>query len=319
MSSGRGQANVGGTQHTKWDTAELASRIENLIRVGRIHEVDYTAKKARVIFGKEGESTAFVTDWLSWASLRAGNNRKWSPPEKGEQYAVFAPSGHLENGFVGLAIGSGNYPLLADSPDYEMEDFRKDMDSEQDGYYEYNRATGVRRWVLKAGGCYRWEVGADANIIMDGTHIQLRVGETQLVVTKDGINLHVQGTATELKLSKDSIVAHVANAGVLQILKDKVVAAVNGASLLRITAQRVVAAVAGAIMDLGQSKATLSGGASSLELATTATLTTPSFSGMQGGATVASEQEQAPAAETPHETLVAPEPPKGGAPYRPSK
>ena len=318
MSTGRGTADVGGPQHPKWDIAELASRIENLIRVGRIYEVDYDAKKARVIFGPEGGEHTFITDWLSWASMRAGNNRTWSPPEKGEQFAVFSPSGHLENGFVALSIASGDFPCLANSPDYAVEDYREGMDKEQDGYYEYNRKTGVQRWRLKASGSYRWEIGDNASIIMDQTYVQLRVGETQLVVTEDGIRLHVKGTATELKLTEQSIIAHVANKGVLQILKDKVVAAVNGSSLLRITASAVRAAIKGALLDLAENKATLSGGSSSLELAQRATLTSPSFAGVSGSATVASDKEDALAPETPHETVAAPAPPPTGKPYRPS-
>ncbi len=64
-------------------TANLLRRLQNLIRVGVVVEVD-TQKGCRV---KTGD---LVTDWLKWITLRAGQTRTLSAPSKGEQVLILA-------------------------------------------------------------------------------------------------------------------------------------------------------------------------------------------------------------------------------------
>ena len=75
-------------------TAEISRRLENLIRLGTIAEVDYQNAKARV------KSGAILTDFLPFATARAGDVKTWTPPSIGEQVFVFSMSGELTNGVI---------------------------------------------------------------------------------------------------------------------------------------------------------------------------------------------------------------------------
>lgn len=66
---------------------DLARRLESLIRLGTIAEVDLAAARCRVATG------GLTTDWLPWFALRAGTTRTWDPPTVGEQVVLFSPSG----------------------------------------------------------------------------------------------------------------------------------------------------------------------------------------------------------------------------------
>lgn len=50
-------------------TADLNRRIENIVRLGTIAEVDCAHAKAKV------KSGGILTDWLPWVTARAGNVR----------------------------------------------------------------------------------------------------------------------------------------------------------------------------------------------------------------------------------------------------
>lgn len=91
-------------------TAELNRRIENLIRIGTIAEVDHVAHRVRV------ESGELLTDWLKWRTGRAGATRSWSPPTIGEQVMILSPSGELGNGIVLPSIFSDAHDAPSDSP-----------------------------------------------------------------------------------------------------------------------------------------------------------------------------------------------------------
>lgn len=93
-----------------YDLAELARRIENLIRLGRVVEVDYPAGWLRVEL-----ADGLTTDWIPWLERRAGADRTWHAPEIGEQVVVFSPSGDLENAVALAGLFSEAHPAPADS------------------------------------------------------------------------------------------------------------------------------------------------------------------------------------------------------------
>lgn len=96
---------VGAFEHT-----EGARRISNVVRYGVVQEVDYTGEEAgfpaiRVNL-QDGELTS---DWVPWATPRAGNDRVWDPPEVGEVVLLLSPSGGLANALALPAVfSSGN-------------------------------------------------------------------------------------------------------------------------------------------------------------------------------------------------------------------
>lgn len=86
--------------------AELSRKIENMIRIGTIHDVDHAARRVRVKSGN------LHTEWLKWKCERAGSTRDWNPPTVGEQVMILSPSGELANGIVIPSI----YSDAHDSP-----------------------------------------------------------------------------------------------------------------------------------------------------------------------------------------------------------
>jgi phage baseplate assembly protein V len=89
---------------------ELARRIENIVRLGTVAQVDHANALVRV------KSGALLTAWLPWLEQRAGNVRTWCPPSVGEQALVLAPSGDLAAGWVMVGGPSEAHPAPSTSP-----------------------------------------------------------------------------------------------------------------------------------------------------------------------------------------------------------
>ncbi|TLU69594.1 phage baseplate assembly protein V [Enterobacter sp. MF024] len=75
---------------------ELYRLICNIVRIGTVTEVDLDAEPpvARVSTGEN------ETDWIRWATMRAGTAVTWWAPTPGEQVLLFAPGGGLENAVI---------------------------------------------------------------------------------------------------------------------------------------------------------------------------------------------------------------------------
>ncbi|WP_426088840.1 phage baseplate assembly protein V [Janthinobacterium sp. PSPC1-1] len=58
-----------------------------------------------------------TTEWLKWATRRAGSTRTWSVPTVGEQVIVFSPGGDLMRGIIVPALYSQEFdaPETSDS------------------------------------------------------------------------------------------------------------------------------------------------------------------------------------------------------------
>ncbi|MGC4243216.1 MAG: phage baseplate assembly protein V [Herbaspirillum sp.] len=85
------------------DLSELVRTIPNLIRTGKIAEIN--ADKVRVRL-----SPSLLTTWLQWIALRAGDVIDWCPPSSGEQVIVFSPNGDLTQGKVLAGLFSAESP-----------------------------------------------------------------------------------------------------------------------------------------------------------------------------------------------------------------
>ncbi|MDN2701501.1 phage baseplate assembly protein V [Janthinobacterium sp. SUN100] len=92
------------------DLSDLSRLLQNLIRLGTIAEVE--GAKARVRLGP-----TLTTEWLKWATRRAGSTRTWSAPTVGEQVIVFSPGGDLTRGIIVPALYSQEFdaPETSDS------------------------------------------------------------------------------------------------------------------------------------------------------------------------------------------------------------
>ncbi|WP_282094317.1 phage baseplate assembly protein V [Epibacterium ulvae] len=84
--------------------AEADRRIENLIFVGKVVDVDPGAGKARV---KAGD---LVTPLIPWVADKAMATNTWFPLEEGETVLVASPSGDVATAVIIGALPTGQTP-----------------------------------------------------------------------------------------------------------------------------------------------------------------------------------------------------------------
>lgn len=92
-------------------TADMARRLANVVRVGVVASVDLPNARCRVTIGD------IQTAPLPFLAVKAGEDRTWHPPEVGEQVIVLAPSGELTAGFVLGGVYTTAYPAPSTSPE----------------------------------------------------------------------------------------------------------------------------------------------------------------------------------------------------------
>lgn len=92
-------------------TADMARRLANVVRVGVVASVDLPNARCRVTIGE------IQTAPLPFLAVKAGEDRTWHPPEVGEQVIVLAPSGELTAGFVLGGVYTTAYPAPSTSPE----------------------------------------------------------------------------------------------------------------------------------------------------------------------------------------------------------
>lgn len=81
--------------------SELYRRVNNLLRIGKVCEVDYAAAKARVKIG------AITTDFMPWLTP---STNLWLPLKNGEQVLVLSPNGDLRMEMILPALYYGAQP-----------------------------------------------------------------------------------------------------------------------------------------------------------------------------------------------------------------
>lgn len=86
------------------EATDQSRRTNNLIRYGVVKEADYSNAMIRV----ETQGGEITSDWIPWASMRAGNDKLWDPVEVGEVVMLLSPSGELANAVALPAVFSGN-------------------------------------------------------------------------------------------------------------------------------------------------------------------------------------------------------------------
>ena len=80
--------------------SEVVRKLANLIRIGKIAEIDGAQVKVQI--GR------VITGWLPIISS-AGETTSWTPISKGEQVVVFSPFGEFAQAFVLRSIHYNNY------------------------------------------------------------------------------------------------------------------------------------------------------------------------------------------------------------------
>lgn len=111
--------------------------------MGTVTEFDPPRCRVRVRLAGDDES-AVRTGWLPWATWAAGHLRVWSPPAKGEQCLVLAPSGDMAQAVAVPAVfqQAGAFPAPSSNPQHTL------LAWDDGGYIRYERDT--HRMVLHA-------------------------------------------------------------------------------------------------------------------------------------------------------------------------
>lgn len=188
---------------------DLERRLCNIVHPGTIDEVDHKKARVRVKIGKN------QTAWIPWMTGRAGGDRTWSAPEKGEQVLVLSPSGDLQQGYVLPAIYRKDYPANADSGDVSRTTYK-------DGaVVEYDRSSHTHNLTLPNSGTANIKVGADASVQVTKDTITHKMGTNASVEIKaDGITLVLGSVKMILTSSGVEIQGDVTLKGKLDATKD---------------------------------------------------------------------------------------------------
>lgn len=140
--------------------ADLERRLDNLIRLGTIAEVDLNRALCRVKTGKN------ITSWLPWVAARAGETRTWCPPTVGEQVIVLSPSGDIAAGVVLTAV-------YADSHDQPSKSGDDHIRLWPDGAVErYDHVTN--RYLLN---------------VPEGGQITIQIGPSRIEMDRNGVRI----------------------------------------------------------------------------------------------------------------------------------
>ena len=76
--------------------AELERKLENLISIGKVVEVDYPAKKLRVNI-EQDEDQELTSFWMPIPAEIGRNFKRWLPVRFGTQMILACPLGHVAN------------------------------------------------------------------------------------------------------------------------------------------------------------------------------------------------------------------------------
>lgn len=138
--------------------ADLARRLDNLIRYGLIEQTDYTTDpvqpRVRVRTG------GLLTTWITVATTRTHQDAEYHPPHVGEHVILLAPAGELTQATVVARLFSSDYP----SPEHTADNHRTVY---RDGcVIEYNTRTHHLNATLPAGGTLNLK--ADGGITITG-------------------------------------------------------------------------------------------------------------------------------------------------------
>lgn len=126
------------------NTAELARRLDNIVRFGVIDQTDFTSDPVQPrVRVKTGD---ILTAWIPISAVRANSDAEHDPVQKGEHVILLAPSGELAQAVVVGKLFSADYP----SPDLNPDNRRRKY---RDGaVVEYNSKTHHLNVVLPPNG-----------------------------------------------------------------------------------------------------------------------------------------------------------------------
>jgi phage baseplate assembly protein gpV len=195
--------------------SDLFRRVANLIRIGKIAEVNGAQVKVQI--GK------VKTNWLPIVSM-AGDTNVWIPIAIDEQVAVISPYGEMAQSFVIRSLHYNKYAAPENKKDISLKT-KTDVKAEGDGKFEGEFKNGFE---LKTDDTYicvysdsakikhkNTEItvsderiscnSGSSSIISENDKITLNAGGASITLSSDGIQLSCGGSTIDLSDSSISL------------------------------------------------------------------------------------------------------------------
>jgi len=138
-------------------TADINRRLENLLRLGSIAEVNHSARKVRV------HSGALLTNWLDWPADIGRNYKRWRPLRVGTQVLLGCISGDPAQAQIIGTLFSNDFPSPSTEPEVDLIAF------DDGSYLQHHADTGLLH--LHAHGDLH--LTADGNIKIIGSRVDI--------------------------------------------------------------------------------------------------------------------------------------------------
>jgi phage baseplate assembly protein V len=195
--------------------SDLCRRVANLIRIGKIVEIDGAQVKVQI--GK------VKTNWLPIVST-AGDTGVWIPITIGESVAVFSPYGEMAQSFVIRSLHYNKYAAPENKDDISLKT-KSDVKAESEGklealfkngfelkandtyIYVYDNNVKVKSGnaeITVADGQVSGKSG-DSSVVCENDKITLNAGNASITLSSDGIQLSCGGSTIDLSDSNISL------------------------------------------------------------------------------------------------------------------
>jgi phage baseplate assembly protein gpV len=195
--------------------SDLCRRVANLIRIGKIVEIEGAQVKVQI--GK------VKTNWLPIVSM-AGDTSVWIPITVGEAVAVISPYGEMAQSFVIRSLHYNKYAAPENKNDISLKT-KSDVKAESEGKFEGEFKNGFE---LKTDDTYIYvhedsakikhknaEITVSdgriscnsgcSSIISEEDRITLNAGGASFTLSSDGIQLSCGGSSIDLSDSNISL------------------------------------------------------------------------------------------------------------------
>ena len=172
--------------------SEVVRKLANLIRIGKISEVNGAQVKVQI-----GRVT---TGWLPIIST-AGETTSWTPISKGEQVVVFSPFGESAQAFVLRSIHYNNYKSPEDKNSVSLKT-KANIKVDSDQKFSANTKNGFEfssgntNFKITDG---KIEItSGNAHINMSSDSISLSTGDAQIRISSSGIQLSCDSSSIDV-------------------------------------------------------------------------------------------------------------------------
>lgn len=162
---------------------ELARRLENMIRLGTVAEVDHDGPRPRV----RVQTGKLLTTFRPFLTLRAGTTRTWNPPTVGEDCVLFSLSGDPAQAIALVGLNSESHPAPANSPDLDRTEY-------PDGaLIQYDHAAHLLTAILPEGGKVQLTAPGGLSILGDVDIVGLVTVSEDVVANGKSLVTHQHG------------------------------------------------------------------------------------------------------------------------------